>query len=160
EDGLALGRAAVEGGQSLEALEEREPFVPEPQVLARDVDREPGDSGQVARRLHERERFGEAAPDSGRAGGGLLPGPSEEVVEAHVSPPARSLPRAASRGKIGAMSDQDLRALERRVALEPTDERARFAFGLALGRAGRVVEALAFLGGDRGAGYGLLARAA
>jgi hypothetical protein len=57
------------------------------------------------------------------------------------------------------VSDQDLRALERRIELEPSDERARVAYGLALVRAGRLQDSLAFLRPESAVGYDTLARA-
>lgn len=58
------------------------------------------------------------------------------------------------------MSDQELRELERRAALEPSDARARVAYGLGLVRHGRTGEALAFLDAGSRLGYGALLAAA
>src|SRR2546423_15208800 len=54
--------------------------------------------------------------------------------------------------------DAELRDLERRAAADPADEAARLALGLALVRAGKTAEALAWLGATTRAGYAAVAR--
>src|SRR5581483_9842361 len=91
-------------------------------------------------------------------------GLADEVVELHASlradkftPPSTASPRAVLMARV---SDEELRALERRVELEPSDEGARVAYGLALVRAGRALEAATFLRPESAVGYAALVRAA